>query len=593
MTRLLNPPPRRMRGASAGVAGGSGYVPTPAAGDQDKLLHGDATFRTVSNASAATEAEALAGTNTTKFLTPATGNARVLAGTHTRAIRDCIISDGATSGRELVTFIGETHGNFAALGIPVVIPFSFDMPTANPAVNMDIVTLNEHATLSDVPHAFQFKLLTGGELFLRQYGATTSDWRQSVYSAARTAFSGRHIRGYVVPAMNSTTLPIVVFDGTDIAASFGAQATNGTVPNWMPPTMNAASYVHQFRNAPAGRYYPHAPILGTFTTEESLAWTQTGRLPRWCEAGVGSLAPLYSSDFSASVDGWTAGGGTTLTGGINGVNGQNGWLRLERTSTTGQIVSVRNVGFAAARLTPLSRIFVTLRVFNSSATTRYFGAGFGGYSTNDTSISPALVVTAVPPSTQVDVTIMRFARNDEALYVTDFRLLTLNSGATTDATIPTGDHLHIRDVKCFVGGPLFLPVLQGQGCAVATDSGANRLASLLRTGMSAIGNAPEIIAIPIPNTTADGFIHADQVIVPSGYEAFAVNIERVTGASTGTITIRETSSGGTTIASGTLAANVLLTISNPWSAADKKLHLANSAWSASTISGRVLFRRFK
>jgi hypothetical protein len=46
MTKIINAPPRVMVGASAGVAGRSGYVTTPGAGDQDKVLHGDGTWRT-------------------------------------------------------------------------------------------------------------------------------------------------------------------------------------------------------------------------------------------------------------------------------------------------------------------------------------------------------------------------------------------------------------------------------------------------------------------------------------------------------------------------------------------------------------------
>lgn len=44
MSRLINIPPRPMRGATAGVAGASGYVPTPAAGKENSYLRGDGTW---------------------------------------------------------------------------------------------------------------------------------------------------------------------------------------------------------------------------------------------------------------------------------------------------------------------------------------------------------------------------------------------------------------------------------------------------------------------------------------------------------------------------------------------------------------------
>jgi hypothetical protein len=50
MTKIINAPPRVMTGATEEAAGRSGYAPTPGPGDQNKVLHGDGTFRPVTGA---------------------------------------------------------------------------------------------------------------------------------------------------------------------------------------------------------------------------------------------------------------------------------------------------------------------------------------------------------------------------------------------------------------------------------------------------------------------------------------------------------------------------------------------------------------
>lgn len=60
-----------MRGADGSNAGASGYAPAPAATDNNKALFGDAQWRAVSGTgTAATKAEADAGTDTTKYVAP-------------------------------------------------------------------------------------------------------------------------------------------------------------------------------------------------------------------------------------------------------------------------------------------------------------------------------------------------------------------------------------------------------------------------------------------------------------------------------------------------------------------------------------------
>ena len=68
-----------MRGANGSTAGARGLVPRPAAADNVKYLKGDGSWSAVTNASAATNAEAAAATSTTTFVTPANAAMAVAA----------------------------------------------------------------------------------------------------------------------------------------------------------------------------------------------------------------------------------------------------------------------------------------------------------------------------------------------------------------------------------------------------------------------------------------------------------------------------------------------------------------------------------
>ena len=68
-----------MRGANGSTAGARGLVPKPAAADNVKYLKGDGSWSAVTNASAATNAEAAAATSTTTFVTPANAGLAIAA----------------------------------------------------------------------------------------------------------------------------------------------------------------------------------------------------------------------------------------------------------------------------------------------------------------------------------------------------------------------------------------------------------------------------------------------------------------------------------------------------------------------------------
>jgi hypothetical protein len=322
-----------MSGASAGAAGAKGAVPAPAAGDQNKVLYADGTWKSITNAAAATDAEAIAATDTTKFLTPATGLEASLQGVVQRRLNDVLSSDGNTSNRAVVWTLGATG---AIAGLPLSIPFEFDVPTANPTASAFIFAFLPNATANPVATAntLLLRIATDGQLHVEQWGAAAgTDFRRFSHPTFRATWSGQRVRGVVVfSAPNTSTSPVVYINGIDVSASFAA-TTGGTPPNWVSSSVASTVFVVA-RDLTHGFFVPHPPIVGAFSAADVVTWTQTGRFPRWAEVSVfaGLSSGLLTGDstsFAASLGSWT-----------NGASGTNLWTTLNATTVAGKMYAV-------------------------------------------------------------------------------------------------------------------------------------------------------------------------------------------------------------------------------------------------------------
>jgi len=209
-----------------------------------------------------------------------------------RALKDALYSDGATSNRRVEWTPGAAG---AVAGQPISIPFELDVPTANPSAPAVIHAFCGSAASAPTSqaNACNVYVSTAGALVVEQLGATPgTDFRRLTYAGFRAAYSGvKGLRGMVVfESGDTTTAPKIYIQGVDTSASF-TLTTGGTAPNWMPLTLDSTYYLVGY-NAPAIRLVPHGPILGALTAAEVLEWTQTGRLPTWCEVATGSVADV-------------------------------------------------------------------------------------------------------------------------------------------------------------------------------------------------------------------------------------------------------------------------------------------------------------
>lgn len=533
---------RRLFGANR-----RGLVKGPATVTGTKHLLDDGTFAEVTTTGiAASQSETNTGTEAAKYVAPLTLHGYVNPLLSTRATAPFLLFDGATTSRRAEMTPG-TAG--AVAGMPISIPFEFDVPTSNPSAAMFFIAFAPTGTNVAVANALIGYLGTDGSLRVKQFGTLSTYYRELTWSSFRSAYSGIRVRGILVfEGGDTTTAPKIYIQGSDVSSNFSLGTV--TPPNWMPLTLDTTKFVSGLSMF-AGRLIPHAPILGALTAAEVLAWTQTGLLPNWCYAGTGSAVAFYTTDFS-SASGWSLGSGPNWSIG----------------SGVATLLTPGDLGSGTALRRDISAVIgKKYRVtFTVAGTDGYVRMGIGG--ANGT---PRTVAGTYTEDVVATGSIIYFFTHAA-------------SGSFAGTTI---DDLTVTTL-----GPIARHTLQ-PGAVVHPDDGANKLPLLLTAGVTAVGSTPNEVVIPGTAMTADGFVHADQVITPTGYELVAAYAEQ-TGTETSTITVKETSSGGTTVATGALSASVTrvaLTVSNGLLAGGKKLHLANSSWAGNTVTPFFVFRR--
>lgn len=448
-------PPRGMRGADGVNAGAAGYVPKPIATDNVKFLAGDGTWRALINQIAATVAESLAGTDTAKYNTPAGGNARALLGDSTRRTRDCFSSIGASSSR-----------GYAALGAPGslgTLPFTIlkrvKMPPANPTGSRGLWTIGSSNSTSNVANGISMELRNDGAIWLSITGASGLDYNRATIANAVANYRGKWTALAFV--RNATGNPSLYAEGAALAPVF---ENAGLAPTWQG-TIASTYFVDGTISSTEswdGLHEPAIVILGALSAAEILEWTQTGRLPSWCEAGVGNATPRYTSDFSATTDSWSA-NLVAMTANIDGIGARNDNLRVALSGGNSNLHQVSRV----LTTTVGNAYLYSVDVYIPSNNANPFGVNLLA---NGGSTSLATTVTKDAWVTLSGV----FVENS------DLQIRLRAIGAINS----DGDVFYIRNVKIIDLGPIAKWVIQP--CRIADDATGNRIPLVLTSGLTPI-----------------------------------------------------------------------------------------------------------
>lgn len=278
-----------MIGASAGAAGRSGYVPTPTAGQQDRVLFGDATWRNLGTltfkgvvaAASLPASSAVAGDyyvigtagtiysitfavgdqaiwsgsvwqkvtpGTTQIGEGGTGGttaaeARTNIGVHSkeesfnlslsRPLRGGLAFDGLTTSAKVLSLLGNLSAS------DFTISLTFRVPEANPAGSAGLFVMGPSSSTYVADNAVYVYISTAGLLSVGRRGATgATDYRVTqVSSSIVTGYAGKTV---AFSAVKSGASLVIYIDGV---AQATADITGGTVPAWSDGVSTAYAYL--------------------------------------------------------------------------------------------------------------------------------------------------------------------------------------------------------------------------------------------------------------------------------------------------------------------------------------------------------------
>jgi hypothetical protein len=450
--------------------GGTGQTTAPLA---FAALKQDATTSATGVVELATTAEALAGTSTTLVPSVAALDTRAEWGDLSRRVNDVLYSDGATSNRRAEWTPGSPG---AIAGMPASFLAVFRCAATNPSATARLVRVSPSTSGGD--NELVVSINTAGALSVVQEGTTAGSHRRTLsMSTFLSEYAGLWVAIAVVFETGDTsTSPKIYLNGVDRTASFTLTLA-GTV-NWMPTTLVTTKYCSF--DTMTGPFIPPLFILGALSAAEVLEWTQTGRLPNWCDVGTGSAVASYTSSFASTVDGFfqqIADVNLVLTANVDGVLGVDDVLEC--------LASGANKSFAIGRNTAGT----CLIGYRYRLTFDYYAetGAFTGTPYLDIGASGNRFSTAGYPITEGSWQTGRqieFTQLSEAALTRLFITAYSSSTGGGLALLQSGKKIYFKNIVLRICGPIAKPVIQPG--VTLRDAGTNNLTGVLASGVSPV-----------------------------------------------------------------------------------------------------------
>lgn len=308
-------------------------------------------------------------------------------------------------------------------------------------------------------------------------------------------------------------------------------------------------------NRDAGDFYDFKIYNRALSAAEVLSLYNNG--PALADLGA-SQTVFYAGNYSAGVDGVTTTAGTTLTGNIDSIDGENDWLRVERTGATGN-------NYCLLPTTGLldKRVRTSVKIHNATGSgVSYFYIFYGG----SPPIAAQQVIVAIPAGTtktiELDAVLTR--ATTVAVAPTDV------SG--NNITVATGSIYYVKSVLIYKSGLTGwwdARDAQSDTGQILDSSGNKNHAMLPASGATVIGKPmSEARQVRWTNTwTGTQELQyiggVNQAVLPAkAYIESIVGI--VSGATVEDIIIGDGSSGNryVTITTGLAAGTVTFTLAN-------------------------------
>lgn len=343
-------------------------------------------FVSTTSATAASTGEAITGTSTTKFVTPAAlaGSVPTLAAPVRNALapRGGLAFNGSLNARVTSTL---TNQNVNTDVFSLV--STFKMPTASQDFGMCHYIGSTGTSVGNISAAWW---LTGDNIRI-YFRDGNSGYAEAYVMGARSAFSGKVVTAALI--RNASGNPTFYLNGV-------AQTLSSV-------SLSAATWQMSITSTYMGLGYTTGSDVCSTTiysaTVYNLALSQSD-VTEICELGgavperfkFGSQVKTYTSDYSANEDGWVVDSPGVITGNIDAINGQNDWLKVERAVSAYYVYSRKSgltAGKTAKQLLFSSRVFIPAGSPISYVNIWWNNGGTGG-------VGAAIPVS---PNTQYDI----------------------------------------------------------------------------------------------------------------------------------------------------------------------------------------------
>ncbi|MDB6026308.1 MAG: hypothetical protein JWM68_2531 [Verrucomicrobiales bacterium] len=178
--------------------------------------------------------------------------------------------------------------------------------------------------------AVNININSSGQLVFNLYGATSSDRITATVDNFANRFGGKFVQFDFVRNYTAATLAIYI---NGVSQTY-TQTTAGTSPGWNATLVTNFIQVGNGnnQNAPFMGFLSDFHVLNTAPAAAEVAeLCRVGLSPELKDA---TLAASYTSDFSASVNGWTAGGGSNISYNET-IASEAAWLKFWATASSG------------------------------------------------------------------------------------------------------------------------------------------------------------------------------------------------------------------------------------------------------------------
>jgi hypothetical protein len=280
------------------------------------------------------------------------------------------------------------------------------LPDYTPAATLSLVRKN----ITNLQAGFLFTITTAGLIsFVLRDGLGATNTYNSTIATGIADKSFAKITVVVVRETASVAGSVTFYvNGIQLGAAVAITAgTPFTLSNAVALLIGAATSSSRAEcNLQASRLFNRA-----LTAAEVLDLSNT--VVALADRGA-SQTPVYTSDFSAGVDGWAiSGGNQTLTGNEDGIDGEDDWAKLEKTVNAALMCARRSATLTADKNNEItvklnnpggstiyvgSFLTVDLPVSGSSSTTNYVAVPSGS--------SATLNIKAVPTITRMNLTLV-------------------------------------------------------------------------------------------------------------------------------------------------------------------------------------------